>query len=129
MTKRMQKKSAGMALVTVIIFAAVATIVITLGITLMVVQTSSSSRVASAQETLIIAESAMENALIRLLRNPNYAGETLTFPNGTATITVTGTTSKTVTVTAEVLRSKRVLVVHLTESNGVTTIDSWNEVP
>ena len=123
------KSNKGMALVTVIIFAAVAIVVITLGVSLMVIQTSSSTRVASSQEALIVAESAMENALIRLLRNPNYTGETLTFLDGTATIVVTGTTNKTVTVTADVLSSKRTIVVDLTETDGVTSVNSWREVP
>lgn len=123
------KNNKGMALVTVIIFSAVAIIVITLGVSLMIIQNISSSRVTSAQEALAVAESAMENALIRLLRDPNYTGETLTFTNGTATIVVTGSVNKTVTVTSDVLSSKRTIQVELTDSSGITTINTWDEVP
>lgn len=124
----MKKNESGMALVTVLIFSVVAIIVITLGIMLMVIQTGSSSKVASSQESMFVAESAMENALIRLLRDPNYTGETLTFQNGTATITVEGSTQKTVTVTSNVLSSNRTLRVTLTENEGASAVSSWREV-
>ena len=124
----MKKDEKGMALVTVLIFTVVAIIVITLGIMLMVIQTGSSSKVASSQEAMFVAESAMENALIRLLRDPNYSGETLTFTNGTATINVTGTSTKTVTVTSDVLSSNRTIEVILDEVDGVSSVSSWREV-
>ncbi len=119
----------GMALVTVIIFVAVAAIVITMGISLMIIQLQSGRQVTSAQEALIIAESGMENALIRLLRNPNYTGETLTFPDATATITVTGTApNKIVTVVADTLYSVRTIQVTLTEQDGISEVNAWREL-
>lgn len=122
------KKNSGMALVSVLIFSVVAIVVITLGVSLMAIQSGSSIKTTSSQEALLVAESAMENALIRLLRNPDYAGETLTFPNGTATITVTGVINKTVLVTADVSRSVRSIEVNLIEQDGVTSVSSWREV-
>jgi Tfp pilus assembly protein PilX len=124
----MIKNDRGMALVTVLIFSVVAIIVITLGITLMIIQTGSSSKATSSKKAIFVAESAMENALIRLLRNPSYAGETLTFSDGTATIIVTGNTTKTVSVSSDVFSSNRTIEVVLSELNGVNSIISWKEV-
>lgn len=119
----------GMALVTVLIFTAVAVIVITLGISLVVIQADSAIAYSSGQETMIMAESAMENALIRLLRNPNYPGETLTFENGTATITVSGTNpNKLVDVTADGPSSVRKLRVVFSDENGILQVGSWQEI-
>lgn len=129
MQQTKQNSQSGMALITVLIFSVVAIIVITLGVTLMIIQSGSSTTTLNAQEALFVAESGMENALIRLLRDPGYTGETLTFDNGTATITVTGTTNKTVTVTSDVFDIQRQIQVQVTEVNGVTTVNSWEEVP
>ena len=126
--ERKPNSQSGMALVTVLIFGVVAIIVITLSITLMVIQTDSSRNFTSGQETLSIAESGAENALIRLLRNPNYSGESLTFPGGTATIVVTNGANKTITVTAQTLFATRTIQVVTTDQDGFTVIDSWGEI-
>lgn len=122
------KDKNGMALVSVLIFSVVAIIAVTLGVSLMAIQSRSSIKYSSSQEALILAESAMENALIRLLRNPEYLGENLTFEDGTATITVTGTTNKSVLVVAETSISIRKIEVTLEEQDGVTSIISWREI-
>ncbi|HCR92651.1 MAG TPA: hypothetical protein DIU47_01725 [Candidatus Pacebacteria bacterium] len=74
-----------------------------------------------------IAEAGTENALLRLLRNPAYTGETLTVGDGTATITVTGSGTQTITSTGRLnnyLRKIQVVVV----VDDVDTIQSWMEV-
>jgi hypothetical protein len=43
------------------------------------------------------AKAGYENALLRLLRDPDYTGETLTINGGSVTITVSGTDPKTIT--------------------------------
>jgi hypothetical protein len=125
-------KQQALALITVLIFGALAMIVIIFGVTLMVVQTDSARQFLAAQKTLAIAESGMENALIRLLRDPNYSGEILTFPNGTATIIVTNdATSKTVTVTADsgnFLDSIRTIQAVVVEQSGQSIVESWREL-
>jgi Tfp pilus assembly protein PilV len=129
--KKYQQKQ-GLALITVLIFGAVALIVIVFGITLMVIQTNTARQFSSGQKALILAESGMENALLRLLRDPNYSGEILTLGNGTATIEVVSNGSdRTVTVTADsssVLDAKRTIQAIITEENGRIVINSWQEL-
>lgn len=125
-------KQQALALITVLIFGAFAMIVITFGITLMLIQTDSARQFLAAQKALTLAESGMENALIRLLRNPNYSGEILTLPGGTATIVVSDSGSnKIVTVTADSgnsLNSIRTIQALVVEENGQSLIESWQEL-
>lgn len=127
-----KNKQQALALITVLIFGAVAIIVITFGVTLMVIQTDSVRQFFNAQKALTIAESGMENALLRLLRNPNYSGEILTLPNGTATIIVNNNGSnKTVTVTADtgnLVSSTRTIEAVVIEENGRSIVESWKEL-
>ena len=127
-----KNKQQALALITVLIFGALAMIVIIFGITLMVIQTDSSRQFFTAQKSLSLAESAMENALLRLLRNPNYSGEILTFPEGTARIVVSDDgTNKLVTVTAstgQILDSVRIIQVVLIEEDGRLVVQSWREL-
>ena len=107
-------------------------IVIIFGITLMVIQTDSGRQFFAAQKAMTLAESGMENALIRLLRNPNYSGEILTLPTGTATIIVSNSgTNKIVTVTADtgsLLNSSRTIEVVVVEQDGRSVVESWREL-
>lgn len=125
-------KQQALALITVLIFGAFAMIVITFGITLMLIQTDSARQFLAAQKALTLAESGMENALIHLLRNPNYSGEILTLPGGTATIVVSDSGSnKIVTVTADSgnsLNSIRTIQALVVEENGQSLIESWQEL-
>lgn len=122
----------GLALITVLMFGAVALIVIVFGTTLMVIQADVARQFLSSQKALTVAESGMENALLRLLRDPNYSGEILTLADGTATIEVTGSgLDKTVTVTADtdfVLDSRRTIQAIITEENGRVMVNSWKEL-
>lgn len=122
----------GLALITVLMFGAVALIVIVFGTTLMVIQADVARQFLSSQKALTVAESGMENALLRLLRDPNYSGEILTLADGTATIEVTGSgLDKTVTVTADtdfVLDSRRTIQAIITEENGRVIVNSWKEL-
>jgi hypothetical protein len=123
------KTQAGLALTSVLVFGAVAMIVITLGITLTIIQSGASLQFTSAQRALAAAESGMENALIRLLRDPNYSGETLTLDAGTATITVSEVGgNKAVTVIGDNAGVARTIQVILIEENGSSRVQSWQEI-
>ena len=75
-----------------------------------------------------VAESGLENAIIRVMRDTTYTGETLTVGSGTATIVVTGTNPKTVVSTGTINTFSRKIQVQLTYTNGVYTISNWKEI-
>jgi hypothetical protein len=121
-------KSAGMALVSVLIFSVVAMIVITAAMSLSVATAQSNQQFMQGQVALNNAESGADNALIQLLRNPNYSGETLTLPEGTATILASGSNPKVINVTGVAGTSVRKLQITATTTLGVIRIVSWQEV-
>lgn len=77
-----------------------------------------------------VAESGIENALIRLVRDPAYAGETLEVsPGETATITVSTTSGILVTSLGSVSGTSRQIQVSVEYNDGILTIQSWKELP
>lgn len=126
-TSKHSLDSRGMALVVVIIFAAVAMLVITAAISMGILSSMSSRQMLQGQHALLLAESGAENALLRLLRNPTYTGETLTMNGGTATIVVSGTNPKIINVEGKSGSIVRQIEVGVSDTSGVMNVDSWQE--
>lgn len=117
----------GQALVILLFFMAMALTVTSIAIVANIVNSQTTTRVNVGVTTEQAAQSGAENALLRLLRNPNYTGETLTIGSGTVTVNVTGTTTKTITSNAVDGTFTRQIVVSATIANGVLHIVSWQE--
>ena len=118
----------GQALVVLLMFIVVATMVAVAATLLSSYALSSTTRMEQSQAALSVSESGMENALIRLLRDPSYSGETLTLPDGIATITVTGSTTKTVTSVGKAGNFMRTVVATVVyAANGISTVTSWSD--
>jgi hypothetical protein len=83
----------------------------------------------TGEEALLIAESGASNAMLRLLRDPTYTGETVAIAPGTVTISVSGTNPKTIIAegTVGTLR-RRVQVVVGVAANNVITLTSWSHI-
>jgi len=118
----------GQTLVILLVFITVSIIIASAAATLNIVNSTAVSKVEIAESAYNIAESGLENALLRLLRDTSYPGETLTVDAGTATITVTGTNPYTVTSRGEIEGFIRVIQAVVTFSTGVMTINSWQEI-
>lgn len=119
----------GNALITLIFFALITIIVSTSAVLMIITNTGAVTTVQQGNDAYSIAESGVENALLRLLRNPSYAGEVLTIGDGTATISVTGTTTKTITSRGRIGNYERSIVVTATYTNNVLTVTAWDETP
>lgn len=118
----------GQALMTLLIFTAIATTVMTAAVVLSVTNATSVTTTELGAEAYGIAESGAENALLRLLRDPNYTSETLTIGNGQATMTVVGSNPKTITSVGTLGSFRREIQIVTTLTNGVLSIQSWKEV-
>ena len=118
----------GNAMIMLVVFMAVGLVITTATITLVMVNSLSASRYQVGQEVLSVAESGVENALLRLLRDPSYAGETLVVGEGQAEITVTGTGVKTITAVGSVGTIQRTIQVVADTTTGVLSINSWQEI-
>ncbi len=117
----------GQGLVILIVFVAMAMTVISSAVTTNVINSVSTTRSQEGEVALNVAESGIENAMLRLLRDSSYTGETLAIGSDTATITVTGTNPKTIVSTGTVGAYKRTITVTATENAGVLEITSWSE--
>lgn len=119
----------GSSLVMLLVFAVVATTVAAAAVAVMLNVSQGISRLEGRILASQVAESGIENALLRLLRNPNYVGETnLQVGNGTVDITVTGdATTKTITSIGRINNYLQTVQVIVTYNDTIMTISSWKE--
>lgn len=83
----------------------------------------------NGQTALANAETGVENAMLRLERDPSYTGETMSLSSGSVVITVTGSSPKTITATGAAGSFKRTVIATVTYSGSVISLTSWNETP
>ena len=116
----------GQTLITLLVFMVVSIVITSAAVAMTVSNSLRASKFEQGLITLHIAESGAENALLRLLRNPSYTGETLTVGTGTAVITVTGTPTKIVSEGING-RFRRKIEVGV-DTSTVLTVTSWKEI-
>lgn len=107
-------------------FILVAMTVITTTITTVISNTRSASVGEQAVDAYYVAEAGAENALIRLLRDPNYVGETLSVGVNSAVVTVAGGVITSVG-TASNLTKK--IQVDVSYNDNQMVVTSWKEIP
>jgi hypothetical protein len=120
----------GQTLVLLLVFFAVAITITTAAVATIVINTQSSSDQEVGLLAYQIAESGAEDALIRLIRNPNFTspGYTLTVGPDEATITVSGVATKTVTATGVSGNFSRIIQVTAVNSSGLIQVTDWSEI-
>lgn len=124
-------RESGQTMVALLSFMAMA-VTLTSAVTMVTLaNVMSSSKYTLGQDALNVAEAGADNALLRLARDPTYTGETLTVGTGTATITVSGTTTKTITSVGLSSGFRRTIVVTASQSatTNVITPTAWVESP
>lgn len=118
----------GQAMVTLLFFMIVAITITSAAVTVIISHSLSTSKLQETVITLDIAESGTENAILSLLRNPNYTGETLTVGDGTVEIQVAGTNPKVITSKGVSHNFSRTLQIQAIYSNNILSITSWKEL-
>ncbi len=119
----------GQALITLLVFMLIGIIVTTTSIYLAINAATSISNSQNGTVAYYVAESGIEEALLRLLRNPGYTGENnVPVGNGMVDITVTGSTIKTITATGSVGNYSRTIQVIADYTNNILSINSWKEI-
>ena len=76
---------------------------------------------------LYLAEGCMEDALLKLRTSASYTGGTITRPEGSCTVTVTGSGTYTVSITATNASLTRQIQAVATRS-GKVAISTWKEL-
>ena len=118
----------GQTLIFLLIFMAISVTITSAAVIVIILNSHASSKFAQGLEAYDIAESGAENALMRLLRDTSYTGETLTIGTGTATITLTGSNPYTITSQGTAGNFIRQVQVIATFTSGVMGVTSWKEI-
>lgn len=126
---RLLRYSAGHALVPLLIFITVGMLIVMMSIALVIMDSTIISSFQQSNSAKYLAESGAENAIMNLLRNPNYVGETLTIGSGTVTTVVTGSNPFIITATGRSNGFSKTLEVQVTPDAGLLTVTSWQELP
>lgn len=122
-----RNKERGQTLVMLMVFMVIATTISAAAVAATIENTKNTSRLDLSQEALSIANSGGENALLRLLRNPSYTGETMSLNGGTVVTTVTGSSTKVITSVATISTITKTVQITATGS-GLLTVSSWKEI-
>lgn len=118
----------GQALILLLVFMALAIILTSGAVVVILLNSQGASKFEQSLIAYNLAEGGAENAIIRLLRDPGYTGETLTSATGQTTIVVTGVNPKTITSTAVAGNFLRKIAVVALDTSGILTVTSWTEV-
>jgi len=125
-----QRNKTGQALVSLLVFIATATIITAAATTVTLINSQTTGKFAQGESALTIAQTGADNAILRILRDPNgtYTGEDLTVGGGTAKITVEGSSVKTITSEGKDGNFIRKVQVVGTFVNNTFTVSSWDLV-
>jgi len=118
----------GQALITLLFFVIIALTITSAAIIIIITNSISVSKFQEGTQAYYAAESGAENALLRLLRDPNYSGETLTIGSETIVVTVSGSNPKTVVSVGQDGNFQRTVQAQMNYNNGYYTVSNWKEL-
>jgi len=118
----------GQTLVTLLVFAVVAIAITTTAVAMMINIAKSASIVESRFITSQAAESAIENAIIRILRDPDYYGETLFVGDASVMISIAGTDPIIITADATFGNYIQTIQASITYIDNRLTVTDWEHI-
>jgi len=119
----------GTALIMMIIFMLIASIIASTAVAVVVTNSAGASKLQQGTIDYQVTESGIEDALLRLLRNPNPMTYNLSVGGGTAVISITGTfPSFTILSTGNINGIQRKIQATTDYTGNVLTINSWREI-
>lgn len=122
------KYQKGQTLVLLLIFVMMAIAITTAATFIIATNSTSVTNISLGLATKQMAETGAEKALLALLRDPTYKGETFTIDSGTVYATVSGTTTLTIDSTAVDGSFTKGVEVVATYSNNVLTVMGWKDL-
>lgn len=128
MTAAKKIASRGQALVVLLVFIVISITITSAAVVIILVNSRATTRFEQGVTTVALADSGAENALLRLLRDPQYSGETLTIGPDSVTVNVSGTSTKTIRSGATAGKYLRDVEVTAIATPGGITVTSWKEV-
>ncbi len=125
---KQKKHQKGQTLVILLVYMVMAIIVTTASVSMILVNSRGADKLLQGTTAYDVAESGAETAMVKLLRDTSYTGETLTVSGGTAVITVSGSSTKTILSKGTLNNFTRTVEVTATNINNVLTVTSWKEL-
>lgn len=119
------KKNQGQALVTLLFFVIIGITIISAEAIVLYTNILSASTAEQGMDAYYVAESGIEESLLRVIRDPSYSGGTLAVGSGSVVLEVS---NGVITSTGTYNNAVRKIQVTITNNNGVLTIDSWEEI-
>lgn len=128
--KQHSHKDKGQALIGVLAVIAISMILVSSLMMNSLISADSSLKLRQSSHAIINADSYIQDAIIKIIRDPNYVGESLTLPDSRVIIEVTGDNPKNILVKSinfegDILR-RLSLQVNFSD-NGAISIDNWTE--
>ena len=120
-----KNRQKGQAIVTLMFVMVIALTVITAVVIVAANNIASGSSLEQGTIAYYAAEAGAENAVIRRLRDPGYAGESLSVDGASVTITVNG---DTITSEARYSNAVRKIEVQTSYNNNKLSVSSWKEI-
>ncbi|OGM05884.1 hypothetical protein A2125_01000 [Candidatus Woesebacteria bacterium GWB1_43_5] len=115
-------------MVTLIFFVLIATIYISAAVIILSVNSLAATTTELGFSASRVAEGALEDTLLRLIRNPNYAGGAFDLDSGSVTVNVVGSTTKDISVSVLDGNYLRKFEAQVAFNQTEMTITSWKEV-
>ncbi|MDQ5900763.1 MAG: hypothetical protein QG600_341 [Patescibacteria group bacterium] len=125
---RKSNNYSGQTLVLLLVFVVIAMLITTAVLTMTTINSGATDKVYQGTTALDIAESGAETAMIKIIRDPSYSGETVAIGNGEAVITVTGSNPKIITSKGDLNNFSRRVEVTVDFTNNIATVTSWKEI-
>lgn len=123
------KGFSGQALITLLFYVMIILVITTGAIMLIATNSLSATKLQEGVTAYSVAEAGAENAVLRVLRDPSYTGESdLAVGEGTADIEVTPGSPVVIISTGTVGRFERKIRVTMTRVLGQYDITSWHEI-
>lgn len=126
--KKTNQEERGQILVVLLFFTIMAITFTAAATAIIFINSFSGTRLQQGVVTSQAAEAGIENALLLLLRNPNYSGEILNVGDETVTVDVLGTETKTINSQASTTGFLRKIQVVTNYANSILNVVSWKEI-
>lgn len=119
----------GQALITLLFFTIIATTVTSAAVVMIITNSLSGAKLQQGSIAYEVAQTGVENARLRLLRNPNYQGETLPVGQGNVVITVSKSNGNyTIISKGTIGNFTRQIQVIADYTNNLFTVKSEEEI-
>lgn len=121
------KNKSGHMLVSLLIFIVVALVVLVSSIGVVISNSRASLISSRGNQVYAAAEAGIENAILKILRDPSYTGEVFVVDGSAVTITVDGTSPRVITSTAVDGTYVRRIRAEVSRSGGILSVSNWRE--